>query len=246
MAWQCPYNSHSSSCSAGIQAALYFLFGNNMIAFAFLLSCFFINSKTAGLFAYMLIFSTGILGSLLLDQLIDAGAWYTMFIEFVPSFALFRSVTCKVANFQQRLGSWVVVIMEGLSKHTLVSGHLDVRPAGCETRHHSRPTRGIVPKCACHRGYLELADYAIRGSYRDSYGMLVSNLHDADNGMTTTWVILAVEWVIFMLVAMYLEQVRWSLKEQDDCHNRGMLHYRFGVKLGSYRCWLRPQDVGGS
>ena len=69
---------------------MFFLFGNNMIAFAFLLSCFFTSSKTATMFAYMLVFSTGLLGSLLLSQLINAGAAYTTIIELIPSFALYR------------------------------------------------------------------------------------------------------------------------------------------------------------
>lgn len=32
-------------------------------------------------------------------------------------------------------------------------------------------------------------------------------MQDENNGMTTVWVILAVEWFIFMVAAWYLEQV---------------------------------------
>lgn len=74
----------------GIQFVFYFIFGNNMIAFAFLLSCFFASSKTATVFAYLVVFGTGLIGSLLLSQLINAGQWYTVLLELVPSFALFR------------------------------------------------------------------------------------------------------------------------------------------------------------
>eukprot|EP00878_Enallax_costatus_P037262 GHUV01042075.1.p1 GENE.GHUV01042075.1~~GHUV01042075.1.p1 ORF type:complete len:295 (+),score=74.43 GHUV01042075.1:385-1269(+) len=132
--------------SYGIQFVLFFLFGNNMIAMAFLLSCFFTNSRTATLFAYMLVFSTGILGSLLLSQLINAGLWFTTIIEFIPSFSLYRGIT-------------------------------------------------------------ELGEYATLGLLRGSNGMTVANLADSGNGMTGTWVILAAEWVIFMVAALYLEQV---------------------------------------
>lgn len=76
--------------AAGIQALLYFIFGNNMIALAFLLSCFFSSSKTATVFAYLVVFGTGLIGSLLLSQLINSGQWYTTLLELVPSFALFR------------------------------------------------------------------------------------------------------------------------------------------------------------
>lgn len=74
----------------GIQAVLYFIFGNNMIALAFLLSCFFTSSKTATVFAYLVVFGTGLIGSLLLSQLINTGQWYTTLLQLVPSFALFR------------------------------------------------------------------------------------------------------------------------------------------------------------
>jgi hypothetical protein len=39
-----------------------------MIAFSFLLSCFFASSKTATVFAYLVVFGTGLIGSLLLSQ----------------------------------------------------------------------------------------------------------------------------------------------------------------------------------
>lgn len=74
----------------GIQFIFYFLFGHNMIAFAFLLSCFFTSSKTATVFAYLVVFGTGLIGSLLLSQLINAGQWYTTLLQLVPSFSLFR------------------------------------------------------------------------------------------------------------------------------------------------------------
>ena len=79
---------------------LYFIFGNNMIALAFLLSCFFSSSKTATVFAYLVVFGTGLIGSLLLSQLINAGQWYTTLLQLVPSFALFRCVDTKSASSQ--------------------------------------------------------------------------------------------------------------------------------------------------
>jgi phosphoglycerol transferase MdoB-like AlkP superfamily enzyme len=83
---------------AGIQFIFYALFGHNMIAFSFLLSCFFTSSKTATVFAYLVVFGTGLIGSLLLSQLINAGQWYTVLLELVPSFALFRCVARAAAS----------------------------------------------------------------------------------------------------------------------------------------------------
>jgi hypothetical protein len=61
-----------------------------MIAFAFLLSCFFTSSKTATIFAYLIVFGTGLIGSLLLSRLMSSDLWYMNLVELVPSFALFR------------------------------------------------------------------------------------------------------------------------------------------------------------
>ncbi|KAF6264708.1 hypothetical protein COO60DRAFT_1482014 [Scenedesmus sp. NREL 46B-D3] len=132
--------------SYGIQFIFYALFGHNMIALSFLLSCFFTSSRTATVFAYLVVFGTGLIGSLLLSQLINAGQWFTVLMELVPSFALFR-------------------------------------------------------------GLFEMGEYAFLAVYRNSYGMAFSNLRDAGNGMTTAWLILGVEWVVFMAAAWYLEQV---------------------------------------
>ena len=78
--------------SLGVQLILYVLFGHNMIAFAFLLSCFFSSAKTATVFAYLVVFGTGLIGSLLLARLIGSGLWYVALLELVPSFALFRGL----------------------------------------------------------------------------------------------------------------------------------------------------------
>jgi hypothetical protein len=72
------------------QLVLYFLFGHNMIAFAFLLSCFFTSSKTATVFAYLIVFGTGLIGSLLLSRLMNGDFWYMNLVELIPSFALYR------------------------------------------------------------------------------------------------------------------------------------------------------------
>lgn len=68
----------------------YLIWGHNMIAFSFLMSCLFSSSKTATVFAYLLVFATGLIGYLLLTQLINTGAWYVLLLQLIPSFALFR------------------------------------------------------------------------------------------------------------------------------------------------------------
>jgi hypothetical protein len=63
-----------------------------LIASAFLLSCFFTSSATAAAAAYMIVFGTGLVGSLLLSQLAPAGAWYATLLQLAPSFALYRGL----------------------------------------------------------------------------------------------------------------------------------------------------------
>ncbi|KIZ07740.1 hypothetical protein MNEG_0209 [Monoraphidium neglectum] len=78
--------------SLGVQIVMYIIFGHNMIAFAFLLSCFFSSSKTATVFAYLVVFGTGLIGSLLLSRLMSGDFWYMTLVELIPSFALYRGL----------------------------------------------------------------------------------------------------------------------------------------------------------
>jgi len=59
-----------------------------------------------------------------------------------------------------------------------------------------------------HRGLYELGSYAKLALQRGSSGMAPVNLHDHGNGMLGVWAMLAGEWVVMMMLAWYLEQVR--------------------------------------
>jgi hypothetical protein len=52
-----------------------------------------------------------------------------------------------------------------------------------------------------------MGQYAFLANYRNSFGMTVADLRDPGNGMVGAWIILVVEWFVFMLLAWYLEQV---------------------------------------
>jgi hypothetical protein len=75
-----------------VQAVFYFVFGNTMIALAFLLSCFFASSKTATVFAYLIVFGSGLVGYLLLTRLVTSGATYAVVLQLFPPFALYRGL----------------------------------------------------------------------------------------------------------------------------------------------------------
>jgi hypothetical protein len=53
-----------------------------------------------------------------------------------------------------------------------------------------------------------MGEYAFLAVYRSSYGMSWEDLGARGNGMAGAWLILGVEWMLFMALAWYLEQVR--------------------------------------
>jgi hypothetical protein len=69
-ALKCRLSWHAST---GIQAVFYFLYGNNLIALAFMLSSLFSNSRTAVTVAFLYVFASGLIGNLLLEVNVRAG-----------------------------------------------------------------------------------------------------------------------------------------------------------------------------
>ena len=66
----------------------------------------------------------------------------------------------------------------------------------------------LVPGFALYRGVYELSAYAqLASATQQGTGLAFSNLGDEGNGMVAAWVILLAEWPVFMLAALYLEQV---------------------------------------
>ncbi|GIL45991.1 hypothetical protein Vafri_3095 [Volvox africanus] len=76
----------------GVQIIFYFLFGNNMIAFAFMLSSFFSSSRTSTVVAFLYVFGTGLIGELLLRIFMEDNESWVFFIEWIPAFALYRGL----------------------------------------------------------------------------------------------------------------------------------------------------------
>lgn len=65
----------------------------------------------------------------------------------------------------------------------------------------------LIPGFALYRGLYEIAQYAFRAAYGSNTGITWSNLNDEDNGLVAVMIIFAVESVVFMLLAWYIEQV---------------------------------------
>jgi ABC-type multidrug transport system ATPase subunit len=65
----------------------------------------------------------------------------------------------------------------------------------------------IVPGFALYRGLFEISQYAFRAAYSGDQGMTWAKLSDPGNGLPAVMGFFAVEAVLFLLLAWYLEQV---------------------------------------
>ena len=65
----------------------------------------------------------------------------------------------------------------------------------------------LIPGFALYRGLYEIAQYAFRAAYGSNEGINWGNLNEDDNGLVAVMIIFAVESVVFMLLAWYIEQV---------------------------------------
>jgi hypothetical protein len=94
-----------------------------------------------------------------------------------------------------------------------------------------------------------MGEYAFLAVYRNSYGMAFTNLRDAGNGMTTAWLILGVEWVVFMTLAWYLEQVGACAWLHDVCAAADLFEQNLGMCAWFAACCemiIRLLSHGGS
>ncbi|KAK3226529.1 hypothetical protein Dsin_006391 [Dipteronia sinensis] len=65
----------------------------------------------------------------------------------------------------------------------------------------------LYPGFALYRGLYEFGQYSFRGNYLGIDGMRWANLSDSGNGMREVLIIMAVEWLVVLFVAYYVDQV---------------------------------------
>ncbi|KAI9174610.1 hypothetical protein LWI28_020100 [Acer negundo] len=65
----------------------------------------------------------------------------------------------------------------------------------------------LYPGFALYRGIYEFGQYSFRGNYLGIDGMTWANLSDSGNGMREVLIIMAVEWLVVLFVAYYVDQV---------------------------------------
>lgn len=64
----------------------------------------------------------------------------------------------------------------------------------------------LVPGFGLYRGLWEISQYAFKGAYQDEMGVTWSVVGE-DNGLMQVMIIFAMESVVFLVAAWYLEQV---------------------------------------
>ncbi|KAH8974880.1 hypothetical protein BDL97_01G124900 [Sphagnum fallax] len=65
----------------------------------------------------------------------------------------------------------------------------------------------LIPGFSLFRGLYEFSQYSLRGVSTNTKGMEWQNLNDPLNGMKTVLGIMVVEWLVFLIIAYYFEQV---------------------------------------
>uniref|UniRef100_A0A7N0U007 ABC transporter domain-containing protein n=2 Tax=Kalanchoe fedtschenkoi TaxID=63787 RepID=A0A7N0U007_KALFE len=65
----------------------------------------------------------------------------------------------------------------------------------------------LYPGFALYRGLFEFGQYAFNGSFMGAKGMTWENLNEQGNGMKEVFLIMSLEWVIFLVSAYYIDQV---------------------------------------
>lgn len=65
----------------------------------------------------------------------------------------------------------------------------------------------LYPGFSLYRGLYELSQYAAGGYIVGTYGMCWDYLSNSNNGMREVLIIMSIEWVVFLIVSYYLDQV---------------------------------------
>jgi ABC-type transport system involved in multi-copper enzyme maturation permease subunit len=86
----------------------------------------------------------------------------------------------------------------------------------------------LIPAFSLFRGLYEMSGYAFYASYQGTGGLTFADFSDDANGMPEILIIMTVEFLVFMALAWYLEQVRALVAV--FCHsNIRQCHYQWIV-----------------
>ncbi|CAL9114052.1 unnamed protein product [Musa textilis] len=71
----------------------------------------------------------------------------------------------------------------------------------------------LIPGFSLYRGLYELSQYSFEGDEMETSGMQWRDLSDRQNGMKDVLIIMFVEWLVFLPVAYYLDQVLGGIRK---------------------------------
>ncbi|TXG50445.1 hypothetical protein EZV62_022969 [Acer yangbiense] len=169
-----------------IQFVFYFIYINLQISLAFLVAALFSSVKTATVIAYVCVFGTGLLGGYLFQFFVQDDTFPSKF-ESEDEVVLVVKIASLLAV------STLSSITHYESYSVLVGAWIIVME--------------LYPGFALYRGLYEFGQYSFRGNYLGIDGMRWPNLSDSGNGMREVLIIMAVEWLVVLFVAYYIDQV---------------------------------------
>ncbi|KAI9174942.1 hypothetical protein LWI28_025084 [Acer negundo] len=169
-----------------IQFVFYFIYINLQISLAFLVSAMFSSVKTATVIAYVCVFGTGLLGGYLFQFFVQDDTFPSKF-ESEDEVVLVVKIASLLAV------STLSSITHNESYSVLVGAWIIVME--------------LYPGFALYRGLYEFGQYSFRGNYLGIDGMRWANLSDSGNGMREVLIIMAVEWLLVLFVAYYMDQI---------------------------------------
>lgn len=71
----------------------------------------------------------------------------------------------------------------------------------------------LYPGFSLFRGLYEFSYYAFLGNYMGTDGMRWKDLSDGKNGMKEVLIIMIVQWLVFLVLAYYIDQITSSGKD---------------------------------
>jgi len=71
----------------------------------------------------------------------------------------------------------------------------------------------LYPGFSLFRGFYEFSQYAFKGNYLGTDGMRWKDLSDGKNGMKEVLIIMLVQWLVFLFLGYYVDQIASSGKD---------------------------------
>ena len=142
------------------------------------------------------------LAPMLLNDVSVRLVFYLCFGTCMVSFSFLVTSLSRSFEFAS-IACYILVLASGLMGQSLLVAYIETP----STPPALLAVLEAIPTLALFRGEYELGQYSFVAVYRKTFGMRWKNLADPENGMARCMIVLAVEAVVFMLLAIYLDSV---------------------------------------